>query len=154
MSVWDEYRSKLCTPQQAVQLVRSGDWVDYGSNNSMPFSLDEALAERRDELHAVKIRGNLTPGPIRVIECDPEMEHFIYNTWHCGAYERKMCDEGRAFFSPMLFRNLEWYYRNFLTVNVAMLSVAPMDEEGYFSFSGAAGALTGPVAVAEKIGGQ
>ena len=117
----------------------------------MPFSLDAALAERRDELHAVKIRGNLTPGPIRVIECDPEMEHFIYNTWHCGVYERKMCDEGRAFFSPMLFRNLEWYYRNFLTVNVAMLSVAPMDEDGFFSLSGAAGALTGPVAVAEKI---
>ena len=151
MSIWDEYRSKLCTPKQAVQLVRSGDWVDYGSNNSMPFSLDAALAERRDELHAVKIRGNLTPGPIRVIECDPEMEHFIYNTWHCGVYERKMCDEGRAFFSPMLFRNLEWYYRNFLTVNVAMLSVAPMDEDGFFSLSGAAGALTGPVAVAEKI---
>lgn len=151
MSVWDEYRSKLCTPEKAVEMVRSGDWVDYGSNNSMPFSLDAALAGRKDELHAVRIRGNLTPGPIQVIECDPEMEHFVYNTWHCGAYERKMCDAGRAFFSPMLFRNLEWYYRSFLTVNVAMLSVSPMDDRGYFSLSCAAGALTGPIAKAEKI---
>ena len=151
MSVWDEYREKLCTPEEAVLLVHSGDWVDYGSNNSMPFLLDSALAERREELRGVKIRGNLTPGPIQVAECDPEMEHFVYNTWHCGAYERKLCDQGRAFFSPMLFRNLEWYYRTFLTVDVAMLSVAPMDEEGYFSLSCAAGALTGPVAVAKKI---
>ena len=148
---WAQYRSKLCTPEQAVKLVKSGDWVDYGSNNSMPFSLDAALAKRRDELRSVKVRGNLTPGPIQVIECDPEMEHFVYNTWHCGAYERKMCDAGRAFFTPMLFRNLEWYYKNFLTVNVAMLSVSPMDDEGFFSLGSAAGALPGILAKAERL---
>ena len=147
----DEYRAKLCTAEEAVKLVKSGDWVDYGSNNSMPYALDAALAARKDELHGVKVRGNLTPGPIQIIECDPEMEHFVYNTWHCGSYERKMCDAGRAFFTPMLFRNLEWYYKNFLTVNVAMLSVSPMDEDGWFSLSGAAGAAGPATMVAEKI---
>lgn len=136
----EEYRSKLRCAEEAVRLVRSGDWVDYGSNNSMPFTLDAALAARRDELHGVKVRGNLTPGPIQVIECDPEMEHFVYNTWHCGAYERKMCDAGRAFFTPMLFRDLDRYYRNHLTVDVAMLSVSAMDDEGYFTLGGAVGA--------------
>ncbi len=150
-SYTDEYKAKLCTAEEAVKLVKSGDWVDYGSNNSMPFSLDAALAARKDELHGVKVRGNLTPGPIQVIECDPEMEHFVYNTWHCGSYERKMCDAGRAFFTPMLFRNLEWYYKNFLTVNVAMISVSPMDEDGWFSLSGAAGAASPAIMVAEKI---
>ena len=151
MNYLQEYRSRLCSPEEAVKLVRSGDWVDYGSNNSMPWLLDQALSQRKDELKSVKVRGNLLPGPIAVVECDPEQEHFVYSTWHCGAYERKLCAAGRAFFSPMLFRDLAWYYKNFLTVNVAMISVAPMDEDGCFSFSGALGAVSPPLSVAEKI---
>ena len=119
MNYSDEYRVRLCTADEAVRLVKNGDWVDYASNNAKPVLLDRALARRRDELHGVKIRGNLTPGPLAVVECDPEMEHFVYHTWHCSGYERKLCDAGRAFFTPMIFRNLGWYYRTQLTVNVA-----------------------------------
>ena len=139
MNYSSEYRAKLCSAEDAVLLVKSGDWVDYGSNNSKPVLLDEALARRRDELRCVKIRGNLTPGPLAVVECDPEMDHFVYNTWHCSGYERRLCDAGRAFFTPMIFRNLAWYYRTQLRVNVAMLCVSPMDSHGYFSFGGATG---------------
>ena len=139
MSLYDEYRQKLCTADEAVKLVKSGDWVDYSSNNGFPVSLDAALARRRDELQHVKVRGNLLPGPVAVAECDPSMEHFVYNTWHCSAYERRLCDRGRAFFEPMLFRNMAWYYRKFLTVDVAMISVSPMDENGWFYFGGATG---------------
>ena len=133
------YKSKLTTPEEAVKVVKSGDWVDYASNNAKPVMLDRALARRRDELHSVKIRGNLTPGPLAVVECDPDMEHFVYHTWHCSGYERKLCDAGRAFFTPMIFRNLGWYYRTQLTVNVAMFCVSPMDSHGYFSFGGSTG---------------
>lgn len=139
MSFYDEYRAKLRTPEEAAALVKSGDWVDYGSNNAFPVTLDEALAKRRDELSHVKIRGNLIRGPIQTVECDESMEHFVYNTWHCSGYERKLCDRGRAFFTPMTFRNLEWYYKSFLTVNVAMISAAPMDRHGYFNMGGALG---------------
>lgn len=54
-----EYRAKLVTPDEAVRVVKSGDWVDYTSNLGMPVLLDRALARRRDELQDVKIRGNL-----------------------------------------------------------------------------------------------
>ena len=30
MNVYEEYQKKLTTPQQAVQCIQSGDWVDYG----------------------------------------------------------------------------------------------------------------------------
>ena len=146
-----EYRSKLCTAEEAVRLVKSGDWVDYGSNNGYPSTLDAALARRRDELHNVKVRGNLLRGPLAVVECDPGMEHFVYNSWHCSGYERKLCDVGRAFFTPMLFRDLDRYYHQYLTVDVAMLSVAPMDENGYFNLSGALGAERGIADTAKKI---
>ena len=133
------YQKKLTSAAEAVKVVKSGDWVDYASNNAKPVMLDRALARRRDELHSVKIRGNLTPGPLAVVECDPDMEHFVYHTWHCSGYERKLCDAGRAFFTPMIFRNLGWYYRTQLTVNVAMFCVSPMDSHGYFSFGGSTG---------------
>ena len=139
MDVLQEYRAKLRTPEEAVKLVKSGDWVDYSSNVCFPTLLDEALAKRRDELWDVKFRGNLMLGPVRVAEADPSREHFFYNTWHCSGYERKLCDRGLCNFIPMIFRNLGWYYTNFLTVNVAMMAVTPMDKHGYFNFSCATG---------------
>ena len=31
MDFYSEYRSKLRTPEQAVQCVKTGDWIDYTS---------------------------------------------------------------------------------------------------------------------------
>lgn len=134
-----EYRDKLCSPEEAVQAVKSGDWVDYTTSLGKPVLLDRALAKRRDELIDVKIRGNLIDGPIETAECDPTQEHFIYHSWHCSSYERSLCDRGLCFFIPMVFHNNSAYYKHFLTVNVAMACVTPMDRHGYFNFSTATG---------------
>ncbi|MBR5474923.1 MAG: butyryl-CoA:acetate CoA-transferase [Lachnospiraceae bacterium] len=135
----ESYRQKLRTPEEAVQAVKSGDWVDYMTSLCFPPLLDAALAKRRDELQHVKIRGNLIFGPLKVVECDPTREHFVYNTWHCSGYERKLCDQGLCNYIPMVFRNLASYYRHYLTVNVAMIAVPPMDAHGYFNLSLATG---------------
>ena len=140
---YGEYRQKLRTPEEAVRVVKSGDWVDYTSNIGFPVLLDRALAERREELTDVKIRGNLINGPIETVECDPTREHFYYNSWHLSAYERKLCDRGLCNFIPMIFRNVVPYYRYFLTVNVAMMCVTPMDKHGYFNLSSATGVAKG-----------
>lgn len=151
MNVYEEYRAKLKTPEQAVQIVKSGDWIDYTSNVCFPPLLDAALAKRRDELEDVKIRGNLLFGPIQVVECDPEREHFIYNSWHCSGYERKLCDKGLCNYIPMIFRNVVPYYRHFLTVNVAMMCVPPMDKHGYFNLSCATGIARGILEKADVV---
>ena len=143
MNYEQEYRRKLRTPEEAVQAVKSGDWVDYTTNVCFPTLLDAALARRRDHLTDVKIRGNLLFGPIQTMECDPSREHFCYNSWHCSAYERRLCDQGLCSYIPMLFRNVVPYYRHFLTVNVAMMAVTPMDRHGYFNLSCAAGVAKG-----------
>ena len=151
MNVYEQYRAKLKTPEQAVRVVKSGDWVDYTSNVCYPPLLDAALAERRDELEDVKIRGNLLFGPIQVVECDPERTHFIYNSWHCSGYERKLCDKGLCNYIPMIFRNVVPYYRHFLTVNVAMMCVPPMDKHGYFNLSCATGIARGILEKADVV---
>lgn len=143
MNFYDEYRQKLRTPEEAVSVIKSGDWVDYSVSLGFPVLLDEALVKRRDELEDVKIRGNLIFGPIRAVECDPSREHFIYNSWHCSGYERKLCDKGLCNYIPMIFRNVVPYYRHFLTVNVAMMCVTPMDRYGYFNLSGSTGVAKG-----------
>ena len=151
MDFMSEYRAKLRTPEEAVQAVKSGDWVDYTSNVCFPTLLDAALAKRKEELTDVKIRGNLLFGPIRTVECDPDREHFIYNSWHCSGYERKLCDRGLCNYIPMIFRNVTAYYRHFLTVNVAMMCVTPMDKHGYFNLSCAAGIARGILETADIV---
>jgi acyl-CoA hydrolase len=146
-----EYRSKLRTPEEAVKIVKSGDWVDYTTALGMPVLLDAALAKRADELTDVKIRGNLMFGPVQCAECDPEQRHFTYHSWHCSAYERKLVDRGMCYFIPMIFRNLVPYYRHFLDVNVAMMSVAPMDEHGYFNLSVSTGIAKGILDKADVV---
>ena len=51
----EEYKQKLTTPDEAVKVVKSGDWIDYGSFTGQVIALDAALAKRKDELKDVKI---------------------------------------------------------------------------------------------------
>lgn len=52
MNYREEYKKKLTTPEEAVKVIQSGDWVEYGSFGSPLIALDRALAARRDELHS------------------------------------------------------------------------------------------------------
>ena len=135
MDIRELYQSKLRTAEEAVRLVKSGDWVDYSQCLSFPTALDRALAGRREELRDVKLRHAISMRPVQVVEQDPTGESFTYNVWHCSGLDRKYLDAGRAYFSPMLFRHCGSYYaRGYAPVNVAMVTVAPMDSHGYFSY--------------------
>ena len=145
------YKSKLRTPEEAVRCVKRGDWVACTRRRGFPYLLDKALAGRRDELRDVKVRGNLMFQRLEIVECDPTREHFIYNSWHCSAYERSLCDKDMCNFIPMVFRNVVPYYTHFLTVNVAMVSVTPMDKNGYFNLSCATGVARGILRKADIV---
>ncbi len=132
---WGEYKNKLRKPEEAVEVIKSGDWVDYGFCHSMPVALDRALAARKEELNNIKVRGGLALRPLEILGADPERRVFTYSSWHFGGYERKVHDAGGCNYIPMIYRNKPLFYRNNLEVDVAMISVAPMDRHGYFNFS-------------------
>ena len=135
MGVYEEYKKKLTTPAEAVKAVKDGDWVDYCQGLSFPVLLDAALAKRVGELHDVKIRNGVGMGPSQILAMDPDQKSFSYVLWHCSGGDRKYMVQNLAYFSPMLFRNVGAYYRKGLApVNVAMITVAPMDRFGNFSF--------------------
>ena len=135
MNFQKEYQAKLVSAQTAVNVVKSGDWVDYSFCLCQPVALDKALAARKEELIDVKVRGGLRMLPLAITEVDPQREHFCYNSWHFSGLERKLSDQGLCNYLPMVYRNLPLYYRKSLEVDVAMMAVSPMDEQGYFNFS-------------------
>lgn len=129
------YAAKCISAEAAAGLVKSGDWVDYGFGLGMPNTLDKALAARRDELTDVKIRGIMALRPLAVVEQDLEQRAFSYMSWHMSSLERQMAEQGLCSYIPMSYRNKPEIYRKCLTVDIAFISVAPMDAHGYFNFS-------------------
>lgn len=135
MDFSQEYQSKLKTADEAVKVVQSGDWVDYGWCTGTPDVLDQALARRTDELHDVKVRGGILLKPLAIFEREDAGEHFCWNSWHMGGLERKLIARGCAYYSPIRYSELPRYYRDSIHPDdVAMLVVAPMDKHGYFNF--------------------
>ena len=130
-----EYKSKLVSADTAVQIVKSGDWIDFGFILTIPVLLDEALARRKNELTDIKIRSGLASRPLKILEVDPNRETFTYNSWHFSGYERKLHEQGLCNYIPLLYRNEPAFYRNELQVDVAFISLPPMDKHGYFNFS-------------------
>ena len=129
------YQQKLTTPQEAVKAVQSGDWVDYGWCTNHPVALDKALAARKDELRDVKVRGGVTMWMPEIAKADDAGEHFTWNSWHCSGIDRKIITKGVGFFAPMRYSELPRFYRENLTVDVAMIQVTPMDSHGNFSYA-------------------
>lgn len=135
MGFSQEYKSKLVTADEAVKVVQSGDWVDYGWCTGTPDVLDQALARRTDELRDVKVRGGILLKPLAIFEREDAGEHFCWNSWHMGGLERKLIARGCAYYSPIRYSELPRYYRESIHPDdVAMLVVAPMDKHGYFNF--------------------
>ena len=83
MDYYKEYASKLCSPEEAVRIVKDGDWVDYHQCCSFPTRLDKALAKRKGELKDINVRSAISCDPVAVVEEDPDQETFTYNLWHC-----------------------------------------------------------------------
>ena len=135
------YQQKLTTPEQAVKAVKSGDWVDYGWCTNHPVALDRALAARKDELTDVKVRGGVTMWMPEIAKADDAGDHFTWNSWHCSGVDRKIIAKGMGFFAPIRYSELPRFYRDGLTVDVAMLQVTPMDSHGNFSYALAASHL-------------
>ncbi len=135
------YQQKLTTPKQAVKAVKSGDWVDYGWCTNHPVALDRALAARKDELTNVKVRGGVTMWMPEIAKADDAGDHFTWNSWHCSGIDRKIIGKGMGFFAPMRYSELPRFYRENVTVDVAMIQVTPMDSHGNFSYALAASHL-------------
>ena len=152
MSVEQEYREKLTTPEKAVSVVKSGDWVDYGWCCGTPCALDKALADRSEELEDVNVRGGILLWEPEIFKVKDTASHFSWNSWHMSGIERKAVDKGFSYYIPMRFSEIPKYYREHIGhVDVVMIQVAPMDKYGYFNFGPNTSHLSALCDVADTI---
>lgn len=135
MSWMEEYKKKLVSADEAVKVIKSGDWVEHAFGVAGANELDAALAKRVDELWDVKIRCDIGAWPHYTNEADPTGEHFYWNSWHCGGLDRKYYNQGLLSYVPMKFHECPMMTRkDAIPPNVFMATVSPMDKHGYFSF--------------------
>lgn len=134
MTYKNMYQEKLMTPEAAAKLVKSGDWVDYGSFTAQPVAIDKALAARKDELSDIKVRGVTALFVPQIIQVDPEGDVFTYQSYHFSGLERKLADKHQAYYSSMVYHEFPTFFRKYLDVDVAYIPVASMDRHGYFNF--------------------
>lgn len=132
--IMNEYRNKCVTADEAVRVIKDGDWVEYGWGASCAGLLAEAIERRREELHDVNMRGGVVLKPLPFIENDPEGEHFTWNSMHLSGYERKLAAKGLAYYIPIKYSEVPRYIRENCHTDVAAIQVSPMDQHGYFNF--------------------
>ena len=128
------YKQKLTTAEEAVKVIKSGDWVDYGWSAVTVHDLDIALAARSEELTDVKVRGGILMEKPAIFQVANPTQHFSWYSWHMSGIERK-APAGMVTYCPIRYSELPRYIReNCAPADVAMLQVTPMDKHGWFNF--------------------
>lgn len=146
------YQQKLTTADEAVKVVKSGDWLEYGWCVCAPVALDQALARRYEDLTDVNIRGGILTHRPAIFDVPDAPAHFTWNSWHMGGVERKAVSEGVAYYIPMRYSELPRYYANCIErVDVVLLQTTPMDRHGYFNMGPGCSHLKAACARAKTI---
>ncbi len=124
--------ARLCSPEEAVALVRDGHTVWTGGWSSVPVQLCGALAARAGQLRGVNILGFLN-----AFNWDrPEvLEHFRITNFYASPLDRAAVREGRFEYVPVV----QWREGTLppgidREIDVAMIPISPPDEGGWCSF--------------------
>ena len=123
---------KLMSPAEAVQAVKSGDVVAISAINCTPFTLCQALYERRSELSDVRIDH---PAPLFPwIQPDDEGP-FTLNDLYTTPADRQMANAGRVEYRPVARWRADLPPDGFVErPDVYLVPVSPPDRHGYCSF--------------------
>ena len=70
------YEKKLTTAEKAAEVVKSGDWIDYGWCANTPVAFDAALAKRAVELHDLKLRGGILMWVPEIFKIEDPASHI------------------------------------------------------------------------------
>ena len=134
MDFSEEYRQKLVSADEAVKVIKSGDWVDYGWCTNTVDTLDKALAKRTDELKDINLRGGILLKPLAVFEREDAGEHFTWNSWHMGGLERKAISKGFAYYSPLKYSELPAMEVNRAAI-LPPVQLSAVERDNFFAFS-------------------
>ena len=128
---------KYMSADEAMTLVKSGDWVFFQGSTSVPVILQEALARRHEELRDVQIVSgfNVTKGPPPFSK--PEYkDSFVVNSLFLCADQRQYVAQGYGSLIPGFLSDLPALIRRKeIPINVACINCSLPDENGYCSYN-------------------
>lgn len=132
-----EYNKKLTTADKALEMLENGDVIIHSMCVAEPQKLLNAYADR--------VRtGNLedtsvyTMIPLQHARnsylADDVIEKINVNSMFASGFDRDRIREGLSHFVPNEFYQVPRFASEFIDINVAMITVSPMDEHGFFTF--------------------
>lgn len=128
----DMVSDKLMSPAEVVQAVKSGDVVAISAINCTPFTLCQALYERRSELSDVRIDH---PAPLFPWAQPDDEGPFILNDLYATPADRQMANAGRVEYRPVARWRADLPPDGFVaSPDVYLVPVSPPDRHGYCSF--------------------
>jgi acyl-CoA hydrolase len=135
MSVQDLYQKKLGTPEDAVNLIKNGDFIIVPTAVGEPPALLTALSEQRRRFLDVKVAQILAVRKYGYI--DPEtVDHVRHVAFFYSAATRPGGLQGWVDFIPSYFSEMpSLIERGQIPADVVFSMASPMDEHGYFSLS-------------------
>ena len=142
--IYAEYKEKLISADEAASYVKSGDNIFYSEFVLFPEVLDEALSRKIHLLNNIDLRSVCFTRMPKIVEADPKREHVIMNDWHFGTVSRRLHDMNMCNYIPFSYHQGPRTIRKYLNFDVAFITVAEMDKNGYFNF-GLSNSLTGAV---------
>lgn len=138
---------------EAVRLIKSGDYVYIQGSTSIPEVLLEALARRGHELRDVTLYSGFAVAKGDAPYCRPEFkDSFLVNSFFVNNSNRKWISEGYGTMTPRflgevpeLFRDGTW------PLDVALINCSMPNEEGMVSFGVSADGATSAVECARLV---
>lgn len=128
----EEYKRKLVAPEEAMKVVKSGDYVVFAQPE--PVALGLALVSRADELNGVRIMGG-GGGDLPMYDpswYDVYPDAFLLETPYVLPLIRDLIGQKKADFIPSGLFGVPDFSQK--PMDVFVVQVSPPDEHGFCSF--------------------
>lgn len=145
-------QTRFLLPEEAVQLVKSGDRVFMTGNCSVPQQLLESLVEHAKTVEDVELVQLLAISNVDYTTPDL-LGHLRVNAMFISHNVRGAINEGRGDFTPILLSDVPRLFRRKerFPINVAMVHLSPPDMHGYCSYGVEVGLTKTAAEVADVV---
>lgn len=136
MKNWKEnYKTKLCTPSEAIKKIKSNDRVATGHACAEPTILIDELIKNKKLFKNVEIVHMVAMGKSEYA-LEENKEYFRHNALFVGAGTRKAANSSYGDYTPSFFFEIPRLFKEGapLQADVALVQVSSPDEHGYCSY--------------------
>ncbi|MBQ3436997.1 MAG: acetyl-CoA hydrolase/transferase family protein [Fusobacterium sp.] len=134
MKDWkEEYRKKICSPDEAVTNIRNNDRIIFGHACAESMVITDALVRNKKLFKNIEIIHLVAMGKGEYAK-EENKEYFRHNAFFAGATTREAVNSSYGDFTPSFFYEIPKLFKEKLKPNVAIIQVSQPDEHGYCSF--------------------